>query len=626
MEIDDPEAYLSRSWMDFWRGEDRGNAETALRSAVRTGMGKFQGYCPSVTGKPKWWDVIITPILSPSWEPERLLAVCRDITEHKRFEESLRRSKEQLEAILRAISDSVVVADSGGRVVFANDAAARLLGRDSGHAIVDTTLEELASRLSARDESGVPVNWPFIPAAAAATETGAGKVLRVADRKGPGERWLVASSAAIRDGEGRIHLHIASAYDFTERKMAEEALHRSEEHLRQSQKMEAVGRLAGGVAHDFNNLLTAINGYSEMLTRSLRESDPLQATVAEIRRAGERAASLTRQLLTFSRRQAPASRILDINSVVGEIRHMLGRLIGEDIQLATSGDPAVAKINMDPGQLEQVILNLALNARDAMPRGGRLTIETADARLEKGQAGTFFSVEPGRYVRMTVADTGTGMSEEVMAHLFEPFFTTKPPGQGTGLGLSTVYGIVKTAGGNLSVTSQQGAGTTFAVYFPMAEQAKEAKEESPAKQAKPQPSASGKETILLVEDEDMVRRLIGQVLLSHGYNVLEAGSGAAALEVVDRYPGTIHLLLTDVVMAGMSGRELSEKLVVLRPGLKVLYMSGYTDDAILRHGVYQNSAAFLGKPFSPGTLVRKLREVIDGGETPARQVPAATLP
>ncbi|MDB5104190.1 MAG: domain S-box protein [Fibrobacteres bacterium] len=624
MEIEDPEVFISRSWLDFWRGEDRGKAENAMRAAARTGVGKFQGYCPSVTGKPKWWDVIITPILNPSWEPERLLAVCRDITESKRFEESLRRSKEQLEAILRAISDSVVVADSGGRVVYANDAAARLLGLASAQALLDISLEDLAGGLSACDEAGVPVVWPSLQSANASDPGSAsGRVLRLKPRIGDGERWLVANTAAVRDGEGRVNLLIASAYDFTERKLAEEALHRSEEQLRQSQKMEAVGRLAGGVAHDFNNLLTAINGYSELLTKSLRENDPLQSTVGEIRRAGERAASLTRQLLTFSRRQVLASRLLDLNVVVGEIRQMLGRLIGEDIQLVTVAEPTLPKINTDPGQMEQVILNLALNARDAMPTGGRLSIETAHVRLEKGDSGAFFAIEPGRYVRLTVSDTGIGMSEDVKAHLFEPFFTTKPPGQGTGLGLSTVYGILKTVGGNISVTSGPGAGTRFDVYLPVAVQAKDGKEEEDsAKPSGKAPVKAGKETILLVEDEDMVRRLISQVLLSHGYNVLEAGSGPAALEVVERHPGSIDLLLTDVVMSGMSGRELSERLLVQRPGLKVLYMSGYTDDAILRHGVFQNSAAFLGKPFSPGILIRKLREVIDGTETEAAQASA----
>ena len=609
MEIEDPEDFLSRSWLDFWRGEDRGKAENAVRMATRTGVGKFQGYCPSMTGKPKWWDVIITPILNPEWEPERLLAVCRDISEHKRFEESLRRSKEQLEAILRAISDSVVVTDVTGRVVYANDAAARLLGMGSAQELLDTPLETLAAKFNAIDERGMIYNWPGAQPAPIPKQSAEGRVLRFRNKAEASERWLVVNCATVRDGEGRTHLNITSAYDFTERKQAEDALRKSEEQLRQSQKMEAVGRLAGGVAHDFNNLLTAINGYSELMARSLTEQDPLQSTIGEIRRAGERAASLTRQLLTFSRRQVLASRILDLNQVVGEIRTMLSRLIGEDIHLVTLADPAHAKVKADPGQMEQVILNLALNARDAMPTGGTLTIEAVHARLDKGDPGLYFPVEPGRYVRLTVSDTGIGMDDNVKGHLFEPFFTTKPQGQGTGLGLSTVYGIVKQAGGNISVRSEPGLGTAFVIYLPASDGARE--EEAGKSPEKAVPIIRCRETVLLVEDEDMVRRLIAQVLAGQGYTVLEAGSGPMALELVDRHAGTIDLLLTDVVMAGMSGRELSEKLLLLRPDLKVLYMSGYTDDAILRHGVLQNSTAFLGKPFSPGTLVRKLREVLE---------------
>jgi len=609
MEIEDPEDFLSRSWLDFWRGEDRGKAESAVRMATRTGVGKFQGYCPSMTGKPKGGEVIITPILNPEWEPERLLAVCRDITEHKRFEESLRRSKEQLEAILRAISDSVVVTNATGRVVYANDAAARLVGLATAQELLDTPLETLLDRFEGLDERGIAYPWPGNPPPVYPKQAVEGRVLRLRNKADGSERWLVVNCATVRDGEGRTHLNITSAYDFTERKQAEDALRRSEEQLRQSQKMEAVGRLAGGVAHDFNNLLTAINGYSELLSRSLTEQDPLQSTIGEIRRAGERAASLTRQLLTFSRRQVLASRILDLNQVVGEIRSMLGRLIGEDIQLQTLADPAHAKVKADPGQMEQVILNLALNARDAMPTGGKLTIEAVNTRLEKGHAGLYFPVEPGRYVRLTVSDTGIGMDENVKGHLFEPFFTTKPQGQGTGLGLSTVYGIVKQAGGNISVCSQPGLGTSFIIYLPSAEGAKE--EETGKAPEKIAPITRCRETVLLVEDEDMVRKLLAQVLAGQGYTVLEAGSGPQALELVDRHVGNIDLLLTDVVMAGMSGRELSEKLLLAKPDLKVLYMSGYTDDAILRHGVLQNCTAFLGKPFSPGTLIRKLREVIE---------------
>jgi two-component system cell cycle sensor histidine kinase/response regulator CckA len=612
MEIDEPEIFLNRSWLDFWRGEDRAVAENALRVSLDGGVGKFQGYCPSLTGKPKWWDVLVTPILNPLSESEYLLAICRDITESKRFEESLRRSKEQLEAILRSISDAVVVADAGGRVVYANDAAARMLGMPSSQELLDVALEDLALSLAARDESGMTVAWPSPPQDD--KKAAPGGVLRLPPRSGEPERWVVANTVSVKDAEGRISLVIASAYDFTERKRAEEALHRSEDQLRQSQKMEAVGRLAGGVAHDFNNLLTAINGYSELLMKSMRESDPLRGTVGEISRAGDRAASLTRQLLTLSRRQVLSKRILDVNQVVAEIRQMLGRLIGEDIKLTTLADPALPTVMADPGQMEQLILNLALNARDAMPTGGRLTIETALARMDKGDAGTVFAIEPGDYVRLTVTDTGIGMDEKVMAHLFEPFFTTKPPGKGTGLGLSTVYGILKTAGGNIAVSSEPSKGTRISVYLPAgAPAAAPESGDVPARPAAKAPSSGeSRETILLVEDEDMVRRLIGQVVLSHGYNLLEAGSGAAALEVVERNPGAIDLLLTDVVMAGMSGRELSERLAIIRPGLKVLYMSGYTDDAVLRHGVQQSSTAFLCKPFSPTVLIRKIREVIDG--------------
>ena len=316
--------------------------------------------------------------------------------------------------------------------------------------------------------------------------------------------------------------------DTTDRKRAEGALKQSELQLRQSQKMEAVGRLAGAVAYDFNNLLTAINGYSELLSKSLGNGHPIQETVHENRRAGERAASLTRQLLIFSRRQVPASRFLD----------------------------------------------LAINARDAMPTGGSLTIRTANVRLGPGHAGALFPVRPGRYVRLTVVDTGIGMDEDIKSHLFEPFFTTKPAGQGTGLGLSTVYDIVKGAGGNLSVTSGQGEGTVFTVSLPAASAPTASEQESDAETvAGPAHVAEAKrETVLLVEDEDMVRRLIAQALLSHDYNVVEAASGAEAMAAVESHVGVIDLLLTDVVMKGMSGRELSERMLARKPGLKVIYV------------------------------------------------------
>ena len=611
LEIDDIENLLNTSWFDLWKGEDAEKARTAVSAAIRLGVGKFQGYAATLAGKPKWWDIVITPILNPEGDTERLLAVSRDITEHKRFEDSLRRSKDQFEAILKAISDSVLVSDFQGQIVYANDAALRLTGLSTVQDLLDMSLDQLARDFEIRDEEG-----KVLSQAALLTGKSPGRVVRFRNCRDGREKWAVLNAAAIRDGKGGPSLYITSAYDITERKHAEDALRQSEEQLRQSQKMEAIGRLAGGVAHDFNNLLTAINGYSDLLIRSMAEGNPYRDSVEEIRRAGERAATLTRQLLTFSRKQVLDIRILDLNQVLAEIKKMLGRLIGEDIEMVTLLEEGEAMVSGDPGQIEQVVLNLAVNARDAMPQGGRLTLQIANTTLDRGQVGAFFVIAPGPYVRLTVSDTGIGMSPEVKAHLFEPFFTTKPSGQGTGLGLSTVYGIVKQAGGNLSVWSEVGRGSSISVYLPAARGSEGQKPVGPNDLPE---RRSARETVLLVEDESMVRKLLSQVLAVQGYTVLEADSGPAALEVAARHPGAIDLLLTDVVMVGMSGRELAAKLVEKIPGLKVLYMSGYTDDAILRHGVLQNSAAFLGKPFSPGALVRKLRELL---EEPTRPVPA----
>jgi PAS domain S-box-containing protein len=402
-----------------------------------------------------------------------------------------------------------------------------------------------------------------------------------------------------------------------------------EEQLRQSQKMEAVGQLAGGIAHDFNNLLTAILGSTQLLLHSTGPDDPRREDIEAIQQAGLRAADLTRQLLAFSRRQVLAPKVLDVNAVVVNMDKMLRRLIGEHIALATVLDPAAGTVNADPGQLEQVLLNLAVNARDAMPDGGQLTIETARVTLGSEYAEQHHRLPPGDYVRLAVSDTGVGMDEATRAHLFEPFFTTKEVGKGTGLGLATVYGIVKQSGGYVWVYSEPGHGTTVKVYLPRVGDA--GGEGAAAAGAVPVTAAPevrepyrGHETILLVEDAGPVRTLARRSLEGYGYTVLEAPDGRRALELAERYGAAIDLLVTDVVMPGLSGRELAERLARTRPDLRVLYTSGYTDDAMVRQGVLTAGVAFLQKPFVPETLARKVREVLDGEAAGPPSPPASS--
>jgi len=380
-----------------------------------------------------------------------------------------------------------------------------------------------------------------------------------------------------------------------------------EEQLRQSQKMEAIGRLAGGIAHDFNNLLTGIIGYSDLLLSSLNSNEPARQDLQEIKKAGERAASLTSQLLAFSRRQMLQPSVLDLNKVVVNLDKMLRRLIAEDIELVTRLASELGHVRVDPGQIEQIIMNLAVNARDAMLQGGKLTIETNNVELDEAYARRHVAVTAGHYVMLAVSDTGCGMDEETQSRIFEPFFTTKEAGKGTGLGLSTVYGIVKQSGGNIWVYSEPGQGTTFKVYLPYVDKLAEAMEKPTIAAAMPH----GSETILVAEDEETVRKLACQVLRNSGYQIIEVPNSREALLASERYEGPIHLLLTDVVMPQMSGRELAKRLTSLRPTMKVLYMSGYTDDAIVHHGILEPGLAFIQKPFTPGTLARKVREVLD---------------
>ena len=392
-----------------------------------------------------------------------------------------------------------------------------------------------------------------------------------------------------------------------ERKRGEEALRQSEERLRQAQKMEAVGRLAGGIAHDFNNLLTVITSYSDLLLEDLGADDPKRDDVDQIRKAALGAAALTHQLLAFSRQQVLEPKVLDLKATVAGAEKLLERLIGEDVRLTTSLAPDLGAVKADPGQVEQIIINLAVNARDAMPTGGRLTIEAANVDMDEAYVRGHGPARPGRYVMLALTDTGIGMDEQTQARIFEPFFTTKGVGKGTGLGLATVYGIVKQSGGFIWVYSEPGRGTSFKVYLPRVD-------EPPGPAAAPVDKAEprrGTETVLVVEDAASVRMVTRQVLERYGYAVLEAPEGETALRLAAKHHGPIHLLLTDVVMPGLSGRQVAEQLAQLRPDIKTLFTSGYAASAIAHHGILDSGIAYFQKPFTPETLARRVREVLD---------------
>ncbi len=537
------------------------------------------------------------PLTGGGW-----LAIGMDVSERRRAEERYRSFiAHSSEGVSRLEVDPPVPLKlpeeeqvdrvyAGARIAECNDAMARMYGFKEARDLVGTRLAELHN-------VNDPTNREQIRSFIRAGYRVSNSETREHDRDGRPRVFLNNVVGFIEDG------HLVRVWG-TQRDVTDQR--HLEEQFRQSQKMEAVGQLAGGIAHDFNNLLTAILGNTQLLLRELPPGDSKRGDVEEIRKASERAASLTRQLLAYSRRQMLQPVVLDLNVVVAEMDKLLRRLIGEHIALVTVLAPDLGRVKADPNQLEQVIVNLAVNARDAMPEGGKLTIETANVDLDEGFAQAHLGSVPGAYAMLAVTDTGSGMDATVRAHLFEPFFTTKEVGKGTGLGLATVYGIVKQSDGYISVYSEPGHGSSFKIYLPRVA--------TPAGAAAgPQKGgpARGTETVLVVEDEPAVLSLSRRALEAQGYVVLAASDAAAALRVVERHGGMIHLLLTDVVMPGLSGRELADQLAGQRPGIRVLYMSGYPGDAVVQHGTLPTGSAFLQKPFSPDGLARKVRDVLD---------------
>src|SRR5436853_788157 len=521
-----------------------------------------------------------------------VVANWRDITERLRAEQALRNSEQSYRSLVDGVRDVIFALSPGGEVTSLNPAFEEMTGFPPAEwvgrpfeAFVHPDDVPLALDLFGRVLQGEP--RPTIQ-------------FRILTRAGTYRVAEFSATAQLRDG--RLTGILGIGRDVTERLGLEQQ-------LRQAQKMEAVGRLAGGIAHDFNNILTAITGHADLLLEDLGHHDPRRADVDEIRRSAERAAGLTRQLLAFSRQQVLQPKVVDLNALVLDLDKLLRRLIGEDGQLAAGLEPTLGRVTADPGQLEQVIVNLAVNARDAMPQGGKLTLETRNIDLDASYTLEHSLVKPGPYVQLTVSDSGIGMDEETQAHAFEPFFTTKPRGQGTGLGLAMVYGTVKQSGGFIWVYSEPGRGATFKIYLPRVD----APVESAAPPAPVERPPRGSETVLLAEDEPAVRAIARQALERQGYTVLAAPSGADALALAAQHGATIHLLLTDVVMPGMSGRDLADRLTAQRPGIRVLYISGYTDNAIVRHGMLEPGLAYLQKPFRPDALVRKVREVLDAG-------------
>jgi PAS domain S-box-containing protein len=508
-------------------------------------------------------------------------------------ERSLRDSEERFRRVFEESPVGIATIDRDLRLLNANEAFCRMLKRSAE----DLAGADFAALVVEADRA----EWVDEAQRMLDGEIDTFRMERRYSSGGDEILWGDVTVCTIRRGADRETLGLAVVQDITQRKSLEEQ-------LRHSQKMEAIGLLAGGVAHDFNNLLSVISGYGEMLVADPSLEGCHRGRVEQILRSAERAASLTRQLLAFSRKQVIEPKVLELNSLLGETNKLLQRLIGENIDLVTSMAEDLGRIKADPGQIEQIIVNLVVNARDAMPHGGKVMVETSNVWLDGSDPLLDGAMPPGKYVKLAITDSGIGMSPEVQARIFEPFFTTKGVGKGTGLGLATVYGIVSQSGGYICVSSEPGRGTMFTIFLPMVE-------DLPASAGVEDQDAlrPGTETVLVVEDEEAVRELIGETLETYGYRVIAAGDFDSALEAATQHRGEIHLLVTDVILPGKGGPEVAQEVTALRPETKVLYVSGYTDDAIGRHGVLDAGVAFLQKPFTLTALARKVRQVLDSG-------------
>jgi len=592
------EEIIGRHVSCFYTAEDvaAGKPQRGLRLASEEGRFQEEGLRLRKDGSPFWAGVTISKTYNSLGRHIGFTHVVRDSTERKQAEERLQLRDRAIESFMQGVCITDPT-QADNPIVYVNDSFSRLTGYSR---------EDVVGK-NCRFLQGPKTDPDAVERVRSAIRERRPCLVELLNYRKDGTTfWNALSISPVLDNSGRVTHLVGVQTDISPFKLLEQQFH-------QAQKMEAVGQLAGGVAHDFNNLLTIISGYSDLLLGMLPPNDPKREVVKEISEAGERAAGLTRQLLSFSRRSVLETKVLDLNDVVKEMATLLRRMIGEDILLTAALDPTISRIKADPGQIGQVLMNLVVNARDAMPQGGKLTIETADVQLDQAYAAQHPECQPGRYVELAVSDNGCGMTPEVKAHIFEPFFTTKGPGKGTGLGLATVYGIVKQSVGGIELDTEPGHGTTFKIYLPAVDE--------PLQPFAHDQHASlvtgGTETVLVVEDEDAVRTIAVLALKTRGYTVLQADSGKKALQINEQHRGRIDLLVTDVVMPGLSGRELAEALCLQCPSLKVLYVSGYTDDSVIRSGILQSEVAILQKPFTPLSLARKVREVLGTQGEPA---------